>query len=189
VGSRWAPIAIVAARRIPRSASGGAFNGSGALSDTVTGYVPLRGADVGARLARSFYVGALVQLGAIVPSACSAGMQCSGTNTRVGVLGAFHFLPTSLLDPWNGAGFGYEIESVSRSIGSTHLDLTARGLELVDVEIGVDLRPSAHIRLGPVVSTSVGRYTSVTLNGTTTHDFDAVLHGWGMLGIRGAYDL
>jgi outer membrane protein len=100
-----------------------------------------------------------------------------------------HLLPGGVLDPWIGVGTGYEILSVTRSAAWSRLDLQASGLELLDLELGLDLRLTAGLRVGPVLSTSIGRYTSVVLNGRTTHDFDTVVHGWGMVGIRGAYDL
>jgi hypothetical protein len=139
--------------------AGAAFDGSGALADTNTGYFPLR-LDLGVRLARP----------------------------RFGVMVGAHLLPAGALDPWIG-GMGYELLSVTRSAAWSRLELQASGLELFDLELGLDLRPTAGLRVGPVLSTSIGRYTSVVLNGRTTRDFDAVVHGWGMVGIRGAYDL
>jgi hypothetical protein len=211
--SRWPPLAVMAtalAMASPAAAAeedalsssgvrlgirsgyavpgGAAFNGSGALADTISGYSPLR-FDLGVRLARHFYAGALVQRGIVVPAACPGEMLCSGSNTRFGVMVGVHVLPSAVLDPWIGVGVGYEILSVTRSVGSSRLDLTARGVELLDLELGVDLRPAARVRIGPVLSTSLGRYTSVVLNGTTTRDFNTVLHGWAMIGLRGAYDL
>ena len=44
------------------------------------------------------------------------------------------------------------------------------------------------LRFGPVVSISMARYTSVTLNGTTTSEFETTLHGWTMFGVGGTYD-
>ena len=40
-------------------------------------------------------------------------------------------------------------------------------------------------------NTSIGGCgtTNVALNGTSTTDFNTVVHAWGMIGIRGAYDL
>lgn len=165
-----------------------AFNGSGALTDTIHGYVPLR-LDVGLRLADHFYVGALVQHGVILPDACQGDLACRGRNTRLGFLVAFHLRPTRLVDPWIGVGMGYEILSSKRSTTSTKLELHATGAELIDAEFGVDLRPWRGLRLGPVVSTSVGQYTSGSLNGRSTSDFNTAVHGWVMFGLRGAYDL
>lgn len=167
---------------------GSAFTGSGALSDTVTGYVPLR-IDVGYRFARHFYVGVDGQLAAIVPAGCTSGFTCSGTNTRLGVMVAYHFAPGSTFDPHVGVGTGYEVLHTSRSIDSAAVDITARGFELLDLELGADVRPARAWRIGPVLSGSMGRFTSVAVNGTTSTDYETALHGWAMLGIRGAFDL
>jgi hypothetical protein len=168
--------------------AGDAFKSSGALSDTIEGYVPVR-LDLGARVAHHFYVGALLQVGFLVANACPTDVHCTGTDVRVGGMIAYHLLPTRLADPWIGAGIGYEILGVKRSSSSSNLDLTASGLELFALELGLDVRPDSHVRIGPVVSATIGRYSSVVLNGTTTRDFETALHGWGTIGIRGMYDL
>lgn len=165
-----------------------AFNGSGALTDTIHGYVPLR-FDVGLRLFDHFYVGALVQHAVVLPDACVGDLSCTGRDTRIGVLAAFHLRPRKLVDPWVGFGFGYEILSSKRSTSSTKLELHAKGIELFDAELGVDFRPSRGLRVGPVVSTCIGQYTTIELNGRNTSDFNTTVHGWVMFALRGAYDL
>jgi hypothetical protein len=167
---------------------GDAFSASGAMSDTITGSIPVR-LDVGYRFARHFYVGAVGQLAAIVPNSCVSDARCSGSDMRLGAMIAAHLLPTRLVDPWLGVGIGYESLSVSRSVGGSSVDISARGLEIFDVELGVDLRPTRSLRLGPVISSSIGSYTRVAVNGTPTSDFATSTHAWVMLGFRGAYDL
>lgn len=41
----------------------------------------------------------------------------------------------------------------------------------------------------PTFSASVGRFTSLRVNGRPTDDFDATVHTWIKFGVRGAYDL
>lgn len=168
--------------------AGTTFGGSGPLSDTVTGYLPVR-ADAGLRIFDHLYVGALAQLADLLPKACPAEVQCSGSDMRFGAMLAFHVRPRRLLDPWIGAGMGYEIMSVKRTSAANDLRLTARGIELLDLELGVDLRSTSRLRLGPLLSGSLGRYTSIELNGRETRDFESTLHGWAMAGLRGMYDL
>jgi hypothetical protein len=84
---------------------------------------------------------------------------------------------------------GYEILSSKRSTTATKLQLDAKGVELLDAELGVDFRPWRGLRVGPVVSTSIGKYTSIDLNGRSTSDFNTTVHGWVLFGLRGAYDL
>jgi opacity protein-like surface antigen len=167
---------------------GSAFTGSGSLSDTITGYVPLR-IDVGFRFARRFYVGVDGQLAAIVPAGCTGGFTCSGTNTRIGVMVAYHFAPGGTFDPHVGVGTGYEVLHTSRSIDGAAVDITARGFELLDLEAGGDVRLGGAWRIGPVLSGSMGRFTSVAVNGTPSTDYETATHAWAMLGIRGAFDL
>lgn len=167
---------------------GSAFAGSGGLSDTISAYVPLR-LDVGYRIERHFYVGIDGQLASIVPANCTSGFSCSGTNTRVGVMVAYHLLPTKVIDPYVGVGVGYEVLHTSRSIGDASVDITARGFEVLDAELGADVRIGRSWRIGPVVSGSLGRYTSVAVNGITSTDFDTLQHVWINIGVRGAFDL
>jgi len=35
----------------------------------------------------------------------------------------------------------------------------------------------------------MGRFTSVAVNGNPSTDYETAIHGWAMLGIRGAFDL
>jgi hypothetical protein len=164
------------------------FTGGGTLSDTIAGQVPLR-VDIGFRIQRHFYIGGMGQLGMVLPRHCPSGASCSGTDGRVAAMAAWHFLPELRLDPWIGVGMGFEILTISRSVDGAAVDIAMRGVELLNAEVGADLRAARGLRMGPVLSTSVGRFTSITVNGTSTRDFDAAVHGWLMLGLRGAFDL
>jgi hypothetical protein len=167
---------------------GTAFTTSGAMNETMVGYVPLR-LDIGYRIADHFYVGGNAQLAAILSTACPSGATCSGTDTRIGVMAAFHLRPKRIVDPWIGLGMGFEWLSTSRTVDGMTVDINARGLELVDVELGMDVRPAGVFRIGPVLSGSVGRFARIAVNGTETTDFTASLHSWVMLGVRGAFDM
>jgi hypothetical protein len=167
---------------------GTVFTSSGAMDETMSGYVPLR-LDIGYRLASRFYVGVNAQYAVIVPRACPSGASCTGGDMRVGMTAAFHLLPRRLVDPWIGLGMGFEWMNVSRTVDGATVDVNARGLELFDAELGVDLRPIGPLRIGPVLSTSIGRYTRIAVNGTQTTDFTPSLHSWVMVGFRGAFDM
>lgn len=162
---------------------GKTFTGSGAIDETVRGIVPIR-ADVGARIAGHFYVGGLFEYGVVMPNACPGGTQCSGSRIRVGAAAAFHFLPARIVDPWIGVVIAYENLSLSRSSPSFAMQLDANGIDLPSPEIGVDLRPISWLRLGPVVSGAMGRYSSLALNGNDTRDFDPAWHAWISVGFR-----
>jgi len=167
---------------------GSAYTASGALSDTITGYVPIR-LDVGYRIARHLYIGADVQLATILPNACPSGGSCTGSDVRFGAMVAYHLLPGAILDPWIGLGMGYERLNVSRTVDGSTGEVSARGLELADIDIGLDVRPTRSFRLGPVLSSSFTRFTRVAINGVATTDFDPAVHAWVLLGFRGAFDL
>jgi hypothetical protein len=167
---------------------GSAFNASGALSDTITGYVPVR-LDVGYRIARHFYVGVDAQLAVLLPNNCPPGASCTGTNVRFGGMLAVHVLPGSVIDPWVGLGMGYERLNVSRTVDGTTGEISASGVELLNFDLGMDLRPTRELRIGPVISSTFTRYTRVAVNGDSTTDFDPSLHAWVLLGFRGAFDL
>jgi len=167
---------------------GQAYEGSGALGDTVAATLPLR-VDAGLRLASHVYLGLIGQYGLLFPGDCPAGATCSGSQVRLAGLVALHALPRAAFDPWIGVGAGFEWLSVTRAIAGSEVDLSMRGAELFDLELGVDWRPTPKLRLGPVLSTSLGRYTRVTVNGVPTRDFDGTTHAWIMGAFRVATDL
>jgi hypothetical protein len=84
---------------------------------------------------------------------------------------------------------GYESYGVTRSIDGSKSTIDSKGLELLNVDLGVDYRPYRGLRVGPVLSTSIGQFSELTINDVTTKDFQPQLHAWVLLGVRGAYDL
>jgi len=167
---------------------GSAFQASGSLSDTVSGYVPIR-LDVGYRFRDHFYAGAVGQLAQIIPNQCPSGASCGGTDTRISFMLAAHLFPHRRLDPWLGVGMGFETYGVTRSIEGSKTTINAKGLELCNADLGIDYHPYRGLRVGPVLSTSIGQFTELSVNGVTTKDFQPQLHAWVLLGVRGAYDL
>jgi hypothetical protein len=165
---------------------GSTFSGSGELRDTMVGLVPIR-LDLGARLASHVYVGGGLQIGDVVARGCAEGAHCTGTDVRAFVIAAYHLFPTSILDPWVAIGTGFESLAVRREAAGSALALSARGIELVDGELGTDLRVS-RLRVGPVVSATVSRYTSIVVNGVAASDFEPVAHVWVAFAGRAAYD-
>lgn len=167
---------------------GSAFYASGSLSDTIAGYVPVR-IDLGWRFREHFYAGAFGQLAEIVPNNCPSGATCSGENARMGFMLAAHLFPRRMLDPWLGLGMGYEMHDVTRVVDGFQSRISARGIELLDADIGIDVRAWKGLRVGPVLSMSMGQFTQASVNDVATKDFQTQTHGWVLLGVRGAYDL
>jgi len=159
--------------------------------------------DVGARFARSFFVGAYLG-GAIgstgsderVDAACDDDdengqndIACTTTSGRVGLEVFYSFLPDEDLNPWVGYGIGFEVASASISDRYRGLkeSVTSTGVTYADLSVGFDLRKK--VGVGPFIDMALGQFN------TTTTDFgargrykysidDRALHAWITLGIR-----
>lgn len=180
------PGLALAARVGAAAPIGVVFVGSGTMNDTIALDVPV-GVELGYRLyGGHLRLGAFGEIGAVVPRGCGGQSgACSGHDLRAGALVAYHFAPLAPLDPWLGAGVSYERLVVKRQGDRESLDLTAGGMSFVDLHAGLAVAVSRSLRVGPFASASLGRYTSVTLDGRDTNDFDRGLHAWVVVGIRG----
>jgi opacity protein-like surface antigen len=165
---------------------GNAYMESGALATTVAAMVPLR-LDVGYRLSPRWTIGAQASYGLLVPNACDA--DCSGSDVRVGAMITYDLAPSSSFDPWLGLGLGYEWLSWRRTLGGRSASLDAAGPEAFELSAGFDWHPGARLRIGPVLSASLGRFDSIAIDGAETRDFAALVHSWAAISLRGAYDL
>jgi hypothetical protein len=131
---------------------------------------------------------------------CETDYGCS--NTRVfmyGVEALYHFRRGADLQPFVGAGFGwersgYDVENrdpYSGAVGET-ATLRYKGMFL-EAQAGVDYALSSRAFLGLFASSAVGRYTTVEMSGdgaTMSGDIEETkLHGWNGLGLRVRFDL
>jgi hypothetical protein len=114
---------------------------------------------------------------------------CTAKDMAFGVGAAYHILPEGSFDPWIGASFGYEILSNSAKGG----DLSVKGLQFVNLQLGGDFLTSPGLRVGPVVNVAVGKFSSYSISaGGASLDGDlddAQLHEWITLGVRGQFTL
>ncbi len=105
-----------------------------------------------------------------------------------GLGGTWHFLPSSpRVDPWLTVGTGWRGQWFGYGNGATYAE---HGLELVRGRVGVDLRVSQTVAIGPVVGGSLDDYLTEQLPGGR---WVAVpgrpLAGSFFAGIRGTLDV
>jgi hypothetical protein len=69
--------------------------------------------------------------------------------------------------------------------------LQATGWELVNLQAGVDCRLAAGLHLGPFLALTAAEYSSKMATGSSPESFDGALalHGWLVIGVRGALDI
>ena len=100
--------------------------GNEAMNDTYVGLLPFW-LDAGYRLSPSIYIGAYFQYGIlfITSSLCQPPLEsCRGHDLRGGVNAHYYLRPQGPVDPWFGAGIGYEatkltIEGTEQSASRT----------------------------------------------------------------------
>lgn len=171
------------------------------LTDNARGMIPLW-IDAGYRVHPNVYVGVYGQIGFLLlrtGGVCEGeDTQCSGQDYRLGGSIHYHFSPDGDFDPWFGLGAGYEWYRNSVSYaesGVPNQSLTFKGPELVNLQLGLDIKDSRQGGVGPFVALSVGRYSSTTLTGITTGDENEItetidateMHQWFFFGIQGSY--
>jgi opacity protein-like surface antigen len=171
------------------------------LGDYVSGQWPFW-LDVGYRFNRQFYLGGFFQYGFGVVNddartECrNANVDCSASDTRLGIMGRLNFPSIWKLTPWGGLGVGYEWGSYSfhqSVLGNTNTDSNWSGWEFANLQAGADYRVTPQFAVAPFVSLSIGQFQSTSTttalgNGTTTTtDQDLTkksLHEWIMIGAR-----
>src|SRR5262249_26815696 len=136
---------------------GNAYAASGPLGSTVAAMIPFR-LDVGFRLSPRWTIGLQGGAALVLPATCPAGVRCSGTDLRMGATVTFDTLPYGRFDPWIGLGLGYEWLWLRHGDAADRFTFDARGPEVVEMTLGFDFRPEPRLRIGPVVSASVGRF-------------------------------
>jgi hypothetical protein len=89
----------------------------------------------------------------------AAPEQPQGTRVRgagVGVEGKLHVRPYDRIDPWVGLGTGYRmLWIVPEGPGNNELN---HGLELARAKVGLDIRVSRDVALGPVIGGGVNLF-------------------------------
>ncbi|HZZ83446.1 MAG TPA: hypothetical protein VFE30_02825 [Anaeromyxobacteraceae bacterium] len=163
----------------------GDYAGGVGLGDVYQGSIPLQ-LDVGWRLDDRWTVAAFFQYGfAWMGSNCPAGADCSARDLRLGAEVLYRILPGAQWVPWVGLGAGYEWARATRSLGPTAVDVTSRGLELANVQLGADYQWGKSLSYGPYAAFTVGRFSTTTVGDLP----DKALHHWLQLGLKGTFNL
>jgi hypothetical protein len=188
------------------------------VKEVVVGQVPLW-LDVGARIGGQIFVGGYVQYGIGVLAGslsddCDAAdrnaeagggsVSCSASDVRLGAQAHYHFGQAGAsVDPWVGAGLGYEWISISETARgggeSLEISTTAHGFEFLNLQAGLDVMASETIGIGPFVALSLASYRKARAScdgsicelfdfqeQTVTYD-DTALHQWLFFGVHGAF--
>ncbi len=136
--------------------------------------------------------------GGAFEGACDiSGVDCSGSNMRVGIQGFYTFNQVkSALVPWAGVGFGWEQTKVKLSGGGATADLTASGWELLNLQLGGDYKVSDQFSFGPYVMFSLAQYGTAKLTNNVDPSFnmsgsidEKAMHEFVAFGVRGKFDL
>jgi hypothetical protein len=152
------------------------------FSDTgVSGVIPIQ-ADVGYKINPNILVGAYFSYGIGMTNSDKC-KDCSFSQLRFGAQLHYYLMPNGQFDPWVGAGIGYEILSESNS------ELSAKGLEYVNLQAGADYRLNGNLGLGPVIQFGLGSYGSASVKGTDVPGFKSATHEFLTIGVRGIYDI
>jgi hypothetical protein len=180
----------------------GEFSGvGGPLGTAVSGTVPLM-VDLGIRVMPAVFVGAFAQYGfgiaASEPGGLIAGDDAfvsSAHTARLGAQAHYHFKPGNTLDPWLGAGLGYEWLSFVYKSTNVTLSETASGFEFFELQAGLDIVPVKHLYLGPFLGFTLAEYmtegvecVNCELTASSADIEDKALHYWLFLGVRGGFE-
>ena len=97
------------------------------------------------------------------------------------------------LIPWVGLGLGYEWMGVTESTNGGTMTFGENGFEFITLQGGGDYFVAPNFAIGPFLSLSFARYSTVTADfaGTST-SMDVrnpAVHEWLQLGVRGTFSL
>lgn len=153
------------------------------LKDTAGGLVPLQ-ADVMYALGFGLRLGLYGSYGIL--TGLKDGVD-SGSQTRVGAQAHF-VLPIPAVKPWIGAGIGYEWLTATSKGGGVEVKSTSSGLEMFNLQAGLQLGLLPILSLGPYVQYQMGTFTKGKAEGGGL-DFEGDIketasHGWIQGGLR-----
>jgi len=114
---------------------------------------------------------------------------CRGGVLRLGVGVSYHFFSTGAWSHWVGAGVGYERQTTRQEVVGGKASSTQWGLELLNLQGGVDYALSENVRVGPCLTGAMGMYLQQRSvfngqeGGSESID-DRAIHFWVQPGIR-----
>lgn len=128
----------------------------------------------------------------------AAGIDCGAHNVRLGLQAQYHLSPEGQVDPWLGAGIGYEWLTYTASGGGVDVSSTGHGFEFLMLQGGADFPVGDGYGIGPFMSFSLGQYASYSTScdgqcagfvGDSGDIKNKALHEWLIIGVRGTFVL
>ena len=168
------------------------------MDSVVTGNVPLW-FDLGYRVTPNVLLGGYFQYGFGFPGdyieGCGdSGVSCSLPVVRLGVQVHYHVQPFEVVDPWFGAGIGYEWFTLSATEDGMSGSLGLSGFEFVNLQAGIafGLGEKKKFAIGPFVALSLAQYSSISCGGILSgrcpdEVSEKALHEWLTFGVRGTF--
>jgi hypothetical protein len=157
------------------------------VSDVARGGVSV-GLGLGYRATPELAVGVTGQYQELVP----ATAQPQGTRVRgaaVGLEGKVHFRPYERVDPWLSLGAGYRMLWVApEGVGNNVL---VHGFELARGQLGLDVRVSRDVALGPMIGGDVNLFVARNPEGPAGDAViaDKKLNTFVFAGVQGRFDV
>jgi hypothetical protein len=158
------------------------------LSTGLSGAIPLV-LEAAYRFTPNLSAGALFQYAIAQTKNCDPGASCSASVVRIGIEGIYNMRMNTALDPWFGAGIGYEWLNISESGAGTNVDGDVHGFEFLTLQGGGDYRLAPQFALGPFVSFSIGQYATASSGSQSADIQNTAIHEWLQLGVRGTFNL
>lgn len=138
--------------------------------------------------------GAYASYGVGIAGGCDPDARCTASSWRVGAEATWTFRASHPgLEPWVGAGAGYEWTTRRSERAGAETEWAYRGVELASLQGGADFRVGRRIAVGPFALLSIGRYQRVRLDTPVEEGSREIggksFHGWLEIGLRGTFDL
>jgi len=148
--------------------------------------------DLGWRFGTNPFVGAYGSIATGEPGSTYADpcglANCALTSYRFGIEVQVSILPSERLNPWVGAGLGYDFTRLEIEERRGKVTIGVRGWEAPRLLAGVDYRFSRYFAFGPYIDFAVGLYTDRTVDTprySTERSIDQTeAHGWFSAGLR-----
>jgi hypothetical protein len=143
--------------------------------------------DAGYRLTPHWYLGGYFSAGfSLSASQCAGSTQCSLNDLRFGVEAKYSGAPAAFVNPWIGAGLGWEIANESTDSGAG----ASYGPEFFHLRTGLEFRVNPHLYVGPEAMFTLGAFVNGLGAATSTAvGRSLAVHDWLSLGVGGHFDL
>jgi hypothetical protein len=156
------------------------------VEDAVALQFPIQ-LDLGWRVG-AFTIGAYGSWAPARPPRCPSGASCSASAVRLGVQGTWTFEPSAGMQGWLGAGTGWERATSHVKRSGTDDATSYSGLELFQVQSGLEWRLHRRLALGPYLQLGLGRYSDVRVQtkveSASASIADRAVHAWLYAGVR-----